>query len=672
MWLKREGTAWRRVVWSPAPFIITALVAIGLAAAWQTGFNYTFDPAGSLQLKDPFLNNFNAVEYTKPDKMAYRWTMPESSIAFLGIGARDYRLTLLLQPSTNPSPTVTVTANSTALCQFTLPPGPKTYSCDIPARAITQLSGDLILTLSTPQYQAPRDRRVLGVVFMRAELQATSDGVVVPPLVLLGWLLAAILLIYCVVVRAGFKGIFGGVVAAGVGALFVMLIGSSLRAWLTIVAPQLAVVCLVALAVVVVSAIPLRMLAAKQWAEAWLLTFVGLAIIMRLAALVHPFTWVVDLGFHVNRFVDLWQAHNYYQTIISTEWGNRPTYYPATMYGEIGLFQWLVPDTRFLLTLWMVIFDTNRALLIFYLVKRTLDDELVGVLAAFFMVVLPVDFISLTFGQVANLYGEWLILVGLCLLVVKFHQLRQWPYFGLLTLVLLACFIQHPGVIIIGGVAFLCLSAALVWYHKSGAKPAFGAYFLALALSIAIYNRVTLVEMIPQMFDTLSQTVGGISTKRVRYVGGSVSDTRLGLRQKPVTTTSEWLWGGLGGFWGEAIAYYRLLPLIALPWAAGQMWRHGAPGTLQSRRNLVLAATVWFGVALLFAVIGWVLNLYVRYALFVLPFAAIGMGVALAFLWRRFPRYGVGMTLMVCAYYLVTFGLLWYDRVISNSLDHRL
>ena len=147
-------------------------------------------------------------------------------------------------------------------------------------------------------------------------------------------------------------------------------------------------------------------------------------------------------------------------------------------------------------------------------------------------------------------------------------------------------------------------------------------------------------------------------------------DPALGLQPRCVHSWSMVMREGLKGFVAEARAYFRLLPLIAIPFALHWLW-HGrastTPGSKVTQQRRVLWCLVaWLATATIFALIGLMLNLYVRYSLFVAPVVAICMGIVLARIWslNSWSRLiGWGTVL-----YFVLTGLgLWYTLIIYTA-----
>ncbi|NWJ48196.1 MAG: hypothetical protein HXX08_20265 [Chloroflexi bacterium] len=693
LWLasswRDEMSLWRKALSSPALYLLV-LVSVGVfVLSWQPGWNYNLDQNSHFRLDEPFVSKFNGREPTTPTPNVpnSRWTRGESYLNFMGVGKHEYGLRLKLQPGGNPNPNLDlyVYANETLIGYYKIDSGKVDYDFVIPASAITGIYGDLRLTLKTTPFYPPDDPRELGLVFWGAEITAMGTSFTLPPVTQLLYLLATVLFTYLIVTRAGLNGWVGFGTGATVLAVMAYVIATPARPWLTIFSAKLSFAFFLALLALVILDLPMRAVWQYRWERAWVLSFFGLALAIRFGGTLHPHIQMTDMGFHYNHFQMLWDKGLFFQKIQSAEWGGKETYYPTTGYFMMGLFQWLIPDVNLLQKFWMTAFDTSRALLAFYLVKKTVGDGRTAVFAAFFMVTIPVAWISIGFGQVSNMYGEWLMMVALCLVAVKYKQLNRPFYFFILTLTLLASFMQHPGVTILSGAVFL-LFALVQWFReRNGAKFLGLAYLLALVLSIAIYHRQTLVEMIPQALDTISSKVSGTATTtkgNLLYVGGSVADPRLGLIRKPVNNFGDWLWGGLSGFWAEGQVYFNLIPLIFALWALWWLWNNGKNGLLpvetedniefqEGRGRLLRVSLSWYAIALLFAILGWITNLYVRYSLFALPVVAVGAGIFSSRLWKRQGWRGKLLVLLIAVFFVITILALWYDRVIFRSTELR-
>jgi hypothetical protein len=195
-----------------------------------------------------------------------------------------------------------------------------------------------------------------------------------------------------------------------------------------------------------------------------------------------------------------------------------------------------------------------------------------------------------------------------------------------------------------------------------------GALALALLAAFLLYYRNILPTMIETFAEIGSSRGGqgsvtegdGISV----LIGGAVNDRTLGLIIREVHTWAEWFWGGVDGFWREFWAYFKTWPLVGalLGFIALRPPRGTTPPLSGPVVRLRLAALVWAASTLVFALVGWGLNLYVRYSLFLLPVVALGVGILLSRLWDR-GRWGRALSLLLVAFYGLSALFLWQFRI---------
>ncbi|CAA9589316.1 MAG: hypothetical protein AVDCRST_MAG88-4550, partial [uncultured Thermomicrobiales bacterium] len=201
----------------------------------------------------------------------------------------------------------------------------------------------------------------------------------------------------------------------------------------------------------------------------------------------------------------------------------------------------------------------------------------------------------------------------------------------------------------------------LLWRPRfGGGWPVLaGVTGLAGALAFALLYRHVAGEMLGQALDTVraqlggndGQTVGGEGAARGWRVGGAIDDPIIGLRGARVTAVPDLITGGLVGFWREAVGYYYLWPPLFALAALGAM--RGS----KALERLRLASILWWGVAALFALAGLLLNIYVRYALYLLPAVAVGAGLSLSRLSRAGRPGQVAVALLLA---LTSAAGLWF------------
>jgi hypothetical protein len=282
----------------------------------------------------------------------------------------------------------------------------------------------------------------------------------------------------------------------------------------------------------------------------------------------------------------------------------------------------------------------------------------------------PVAVVIFSWGITANIFGEFFALLSLAVAVGTYGRLSPArPAFWVLALLLMITFLGHPGVLALSMVAFSV--TALLWFltrgGRTGRRAAFGlagAMVAAVLGAVAVYYR----HFIPGMLTTL-QTIqaerasGTGAGGRPLVVGGSVEDNSLGLFQREVHSSGEWLSWGLRGIWSEAQAYYRVWPAVGAVFGYVSLrQRTGLVGSEARTSGIRRAAAGWAVAVAALWIVGWASNLFVRYALFALPIVSVGVGVLLGGIWNRGSR-----ARFLCMLLLVFFAVealgLWQYRI---------
>ena len=411
--------------------------------------------------------------------------------------------------------------------------------------------------------------------------------------------------------------------------------------------------------------LPLRVSAT----QARLLVAIIFAVcLVRLAGQLHPQIFIVDLFFHRNRF-DQVLAGDLLFKIRSAEWGGRETFYLPTAYVLMTPLQWLLNDKLMVIRIFTVAVGTLGALPIFGMATRVWNAR-AGLIAATLYLTVPIAVLPFSWGITTNLFGEFALLCALAVAVLAYPRLG-WRHaaFWLLLLFLLLALLSHPGVVQLTAVSVGLLALLWVVIGRRGEAWKAGAW-VALALALAgglsylLYYRHFLGDMLSTLADIgrerASEPRPGIGVR----VGGSVSDTSLGLVIRYAESRWDWFWGGLRGFWAEAQAYYRVWPVGAAVVGFLGLWLRSRrdTGELVNRKALVWGAVAWGLAALLFALVGWALNLYVRYSVFLLPVVALGAGAFLSWVWAR-GRTGRVVVVLVLVFFAVEALALWQYRI---------
>jgi hypothetical protein len=177
---------------------------------------------------------------------------------------------------------------------------------------------------------------------------------------------------------------------------------------------------------------------------------------------------------------------------------------------------------------------------------------------------------------------------------------------------------------------------------------------------VVLYFRHFLPEMAASL-RRIGAERGGEASMHV--VGGSVEDPGIGLFQREVDTFSDWLLWGLRGFWGEFQAYYLVWPIVAAVLGLALVYLSVRRRRLPAASGLLLAAVAgWAGAVVLLALLGWSVNVYVRYMLFALPVVALGSGVLLSRIGAR-GRWGLPLCVLVVVFFAFEALVFWQYRI---------
>jgi hypothetical protein len=650
------------------------LGALCVVAGYQARPAYSIEVGGPLDA--PYLRGFSTREATPGEgSVPFRWTVGSARIVLPNIGAQDLVVSLTLngvRPAGVPTTTVRIGAGGMHLLEVV--PGPAFQDYTFPVSRDLVRDGTLVLSLDADTFTPEGDPnpRPLGVVVgaVQASPGPAPDLFISPPLAVLlpvaatGALVGLVLLL----LGTGMGLAAAGSVVPGLLAGYLLVTdrlwltgGGWPQTWVSSTAWAAAITGLSALALWLLRGlVPLRA-EARYWRL--LLALIFGAALVRLAGQLHPQIFIIDLNFHRNRF-DIVRSGDLLFTIRSDEWGGRETFYLPTAYILMTPIYALLNDMLMTIRLFTVAVGTWGLVPLFAIAAKAWNAR-AGFVAALLYVILPISILPFSWGITTNLAGEFALLCALATAFLAYERFgAKSAAFWLLLLFMMLALLSHPGVVQLTGVAFALLTLLWViavrgrWPRAAGWWVAATLLF-ASAASYLLYYRHFLADMLGT-FGSLTQIRGGEAKPGIGLlIGGSVSDRSLGLMARYAESWSDWFWGGLRGFWAEAQAYYRVWPVGAAALGfvtAGRVWRSGA-GALLNR-----AALAWALAALLFLLVGWVLNLYVRYSLFSLPVIALGAGVLLERIWGvgRWGRVLVGLVLV---FFTVQMLVLWHYRI---------
>ncbi|HEX5506643.1 MAG TPA: hypothetical protein VFW96_28765 [Thermomicrobiales bacterium] len=641
-----------------------ALAVVCICGAYQVRVGHTVH-VGVLTDDKPYVVGMNQPEQTPAGR--YRWTTADSAVTLPGLGRGPYRLTLHLAGSANPRPRVEVLVDGARLATLDVTSGFRDYTVAVPSGATA--SGDMTVELRSSAFQPPNDQRTLGVVVDRVTVTPTGDpGLLAPPVAQFWRLLALVALAYLLAAVAGFgprgAALGAAALAAGEAALLV-----ANRPFLTVWTGELlAAACWgVALALALRLVLPpLYRLAGLRLGLAELRWPVALAAVFFVAHFggdLHPTTNIVDLGFHIHRYEDVNERGRWVLMVESREWGTRDTVYPPAAYLFMRPLRPLMPDIRRTILLFMALAEATRLCVVYLVARKATRDPLAGACAALVFAIVPMAYLPFSWGIATNVFGAWCTTALFAILALGYDALRRPALAALATAVVTLALLSHPGEFVLAITALggaLVLFGALVRPRWRGGWPVLvGVAAVASALAFVLLYRHVAAEMLADGAQTVRNKFGGAGTtgKPAGWrVGGAIDDPIIGLKGYRVTTVPALLVGGLVGYWREAVGYYYLWPpLVAL----------GSLGLMRGTKDLErlrLTSVLWWAVAALFALAGLLLNLYVRYAYFLMPAVAAGAGFGLARL-CRVGRWGRLVAALLLAGTTIAGLWFWYLRI---------
>lgn len=667
--------------------IVTALLVV---------VAYQVRPAYDIQIGTPtdgtILQGFNAGEKMSQGGGTFRWTGADSYIVLQDVGRQDFDVTLTLsgsRPQGQPSPTLRVESGGAVLLDTVPAPDLVDYHLAVPRDLVKD--GTLTLHLLANGFSPPGDSRTLGVVLTRLQVHpgAAADRFIEPPLAALATLVGASALFALLLALLGWGA--GGVL---LGSFLVGILAACLliwnRLWLTSGVwygtwiPTLLYAGIFTLLVWAIgSLVRRRRTLPGNWSLAGmpiriLLTIMLVAFAVRLAGQLHPQIFVVDLFYHVHRYQDV-QNGTLIIMHVASELAGRDTFYLPTAYVFMMPLQWLVGDIVMSVRLFTIGLSTLGAFLVYYLCAVGLRSVRAGLLAAALYLTMPLSVLIFSWGVTTNVFADFISLLLFTLFVTARDLNSKKAAFWWLLVLLFVGVLSHPAVVVIlsFAIGLLCLA----WVFLDRRSPDLGwrrvgwtaaAYAVAMALAYAVYY----VNVIPTMIGTLADISSGTSSNNPGaspvhlLVGGAVSDKSLGLFVRYVDNWSDWFWSGLLGIWAELWAYFKVWPLLGAVLGFALISPLGlrrSVSPLQSspsgaRRRLYLAGLAWALSALVFLIVGWRFNLYVRYSLFALPVVAIGAAFLLARIYER-GRWGKTLALLVTLFFAFTAFALWQYRI---------
>ncbi len=477
-----------------AALLLLGAILISCAVTYQLPLAVQLDIGGNPLTRRreddaPFLFGVHAAEPADPAVVwwelhgandPYRWTEPESAVHLPGLGSGRWLITVRAQggrPDGAPTPTVWQVGNLPPL-QFALPAAPpRRYTILSPS------TGTIRLTMRSDPLQVADDPRALGFVLRNVRVQAIDDWRT-PDWGQLGWigLTLAAAWIWGRTVGLPLPWGLGLIGIGGVAAIAAIWVA---RLAFALLMPLVAGLTLGATVVSIVLA--------KSWPDqlAWrqAIAITLLAVLTRLAGLLHPHAISSDAGFHANNLLRVGLGHLFLTAGLPAEAGGGVAPYPAGFYLLVLPFQPLVGDDfatrRLLVTVAAATLDSLCCLAIWWLIRQGGFGQRAALAGAACYVLATQPLEALAIGELANVGGQALILPALIgLSAGAAAQSSQRLHIGGLTLAIAAGLMAHSGVTLGFGL-IIGWAWLLAWYQQSTTVSP-GRYFLAASGGIGL------------------------------------------------------------------------------------------------------------------------------------------------------------------------------------------
>lgn len=645
-WLGDEFGAAARVIFSVPVLGVCAACLLALVALCQFPQTRTVNVGGTTNsVRDRedvgrdddylYLRDFHEPEQV--GSIDFRWTGARARIVLPTVpGNSSWRGTIRLsghRPPDEAPPIVDVLLDGRLVGRFQTVRAYADYTFTYRREALPP--DDLEIVLRTTTFAPPGDGRALGVAVDWLTLEPVDAG---PGRPLLPTMQYTLMLLGLLGIGGSLLARLGAgpwvVAAAAAVATVAILVGERLRHDLTAVYIQSLFVVATALLVAVLLARPAvrRLFTAGGVAltsrdERLLLGVFLFGAAVHLAGVFYPSFWAHDMGFQQNRLNDVLRG-NLLLSTVSAEWGYRRTPYPPALYLLLAPLA-AVSEPSFALRLLPPIVDAASVLPIFYLLRRLRVDDPAPILAAFCYTLLPATYQLLWWGFFPNLFGQFVTLVALALVVGHWDDLARPRWCLALAGVLTVALLSHPGTFVLT-LALLPVLAGALTIGQHGRRRGVAALALACGAAVAIAYALYYRHFAGLLLDQL----------RAAAVGADVL---------PAGVSADRSW--VPAYIGRRVFALPFLLYFTLTWVAGI-------GLAFARRPLGWALLAILLTATAFAAVHVVAGVWVRYFVFVSPALAMGTGVALGWLVRR-GRWGQVVTYVTLTYGLAAASHFW-------------
>lgn len=642
----REPHFWR--------LVLSSFVLIALAYQVPFHFELALGSPVATPIDQPFLARFYPAE--QGQNQTYRWTQTKSAIVLDGIGSgaplRLVYRAMTLRPKGFKPPRVTISMDGKKLGEFSKAADWQDYTIDIPS----ERNPDRIrLDFKTATFHPGSDPRHLGILISAIRIEPEGPWTLTMPSPWQTFLFVFLTVgLYATLRQLGMNPRRVFWVGLACLAAIALLIARA-RPFYTAFSPN--IIALVVLNFIFALVVPrlargMFMRAGVRSTPAelfWICLVFLIGFNVRWIAEMYPTTMFGDSLFHLHR-LDATIAGQILRSSTAGAIGfEQAIPYPPALYLIVTPFAKLVADHLALLKTFVSFVDAFGAFLVYLMVRITCERSRPALFGAALYLFLPIAVLDFAWAIYANLLAQFALLAALTLWFVQARRATRAPLF------LFACalgigFLSHITAPIIW-VGYSLVAVPLFWFgfkleHQAlVVRPVF-ITVAVLAAAAGLYY----AEFVPLMASSVANVAAARGTRggenaSLATVGGGVKYPGIGLVRVRVYSIGEWVAEGAKGLAREAWVYFAAWSLALAPVGFYVLGR--------TARGRLLAYFGWAGLVagLVFALVGVLLDLHVRYPLFLLPFAAMGSGVALDALCERgrAAALAVGVLLTVTA-----------------------
>lgn len=458
----------------PQFYLALLISLVSITVAYELRMPFALDVGG--QTDRPLLSWINDPEVEQATGIRYRWTTPGSEVILIDWGAgQPFELDLRLRrwrPDNTPS-NLTIYVNDRKLAspqakstgwedeQFIVSDQQFLHADDLHIKFVVEtfeLADQSARTYTTRQVGIQLDSvKILPLQTTNGQARAVN-GMVFTPFGLAPRDITLYMVLSAGVLYAGlaeFK-ISRWLAFASVG-LFSLAVAVGLilvRPYLTLFAQTFVIVLLsgVALAFLVRFLLP-RFLTwggviATDWEQNILSVLFALGFVSKLDFLLYPQTISYDLLYHIHRLQDVMSGTLFWSIPSgANEFGGQAVPYLPSFYLLLTPLAQFIP-LQLLVQLSGIVLDTLTIFFLYYWLKKYFADGRAGLFAAVIYLVVPLAFISLSWGIYANLYGQFIMLVLLVALFESFKNLASARAFMPVSLLFLLTLLSHTSVLV--------------------------------------------------------------------------------------------------------------------------------------------------------------------------------------------------------------------------------